>query len=81
MLLDLFLAKTDELIRDVKTSSSLGCTDHALVIMFLMDMRRGSQETEFLDFQFFEEFLNGLPGKLPSGTKKVNKTDSSLRKS
>lgn len=37
-ILDILLVNTDELIRDVKTTGSLGCNDHAPVIMFLIDM-------------------------------------------
>lgn len=36
-ILDISLVNTDELIRDVKTTCSLGCNDHAPLITFLID--------------------------------------------
>jgi len=65
--LSLLLTNTDELIRDAKTSGSLGCSDHAQVeLAILSDMGQVKSRIRRLNFrranlQLFKELVDGSP--------------------
>ena len=66
-LLDLLLTNMDELIKDIKISVSLGCSDHALVeFTILRDMGQVKSKVRTLNFrrvnfQLFKELVDGTP--------------------
>lgn len=78
------LLPTNTLIEDVKTGGSLSCSGHALVeFTILRDIGQVKNRVRALNFrkanfQLFKELMDGAPGKLPSGTKELNRTGSSL---
>jgi len=84
-ILDLSVTSESELISDVKTGSSLGCSDHALVeFAVLGDMGRAKGEIRTMNFrkanfQLFKELVNRTPGKLPSERREQNRAGRSLR--
>jgi len=67
MILDLIVANTSELIGDVKTGGSLGCSDHALVdFTVLRNMGQVKHKVRTLNFrkgnfQLFKELNNRTP--------------------
>lgn len=66
-LLDLVLTKVDELIEEVKTGGSLGCSDHALVeFMISRNMGLTTSKVRTLKFRktsfhLFTELMNEIP--------------------
>lgn len=78
VLLDLLLINIDKRIRDVRIDVTLGCSDCALVEFTILRGRVRTLNFRRTNFQLFREKI-GTPGKLPSGTKELNRADSSLR--
>ena len=66
-ILDLMVTNASELIDDVKTGGSLGCSDHALVeFAVLRDMGQAKSKVRTLNFrkakfQLFKELVNRTP--------------------
>ncbi|PKU45940.1 hypothetical protein llap_3743 [Limosa lapponica baueri] len=66
-ILDLLVTNASELIGDIKTGGSLGCSDHALVeFAVLTDMYQAKSKVRTLnfrkaDFQLFKELVSRAP--------------------
>lgn len=66
-LLDLVLTNTDELIKEVKTGGSLGCSDHALVeFVILRNMSLAKSKVRTPNFQraifkLFKDLVDEIP--------------------
>ncbi|KAK4827894.1 hypothetical protein QYF61_022317 [Mycteria americana] len=67
VILDLMVTNTSQLIGDIKTGGSLGCSDHALVeFAVLRDMGQAESKARTLNFrkanfQLFKELVNRTP--------------------
>jgi len=84
-ILDLRVTNVGELISDVKTGGSLGCSDHALVeFTVLRDTGKAKSIVRTpnftkANFQLFKQLVSRTPGKQPSGAGGQNRADRSLR--
>jgi len=84
-LLDLLLTNTDELISEVRTDGSLGCSDCALVeLMILWHMGQMKCKARTLNFrranfQLFKELVDGTRWETALGVKEQNRAGSFLR--
>jgi len=84
-ILSLSTTSLRELIGNVKTGGTLGCSDHALVeFTVLRNMGRAKRKVRTLNFrkvkfQLFKELVNRTPGKLPSERREQNRAGRSLR--
>jgi len=83
--LDLMVTNANELITDIKTEGSLGCSDYALVeFTLLRDTGKARSMVRTLsfrkaNFQLFKELVRRTPGKWSSGTGEQNRAGRSLR--
>lgn len=75
-ILDLMVTKISELVGDLKTGDSLGCSDHAVVeLTLLRNMGQAKNKIRTLNFRD----KNRTFWKLPSGTSQQDRVGRSLR--
>jgi len=62
MFLDLLLTSSEELIKEVKTGGTLGCSDHALLeFVVLRKMDLSKSRVSLLNCRLFEDLLSEMP--------------------
>jgi len=79
VILNRMVTNAHELIGDIETGGSLGCSDHAQVEFTVLretSQAKGKVRTlnfRKANFQLFKELVYGTPGKLPLGKREQNR--------